>query len=98
MLSHVGVTKTVDEADIEGGYDAIKQSIRDMAKKEPLPRMRKYQGLSKLLTVRNTGGSIMEFSKVMIDLGKQLISQAVVLGGCSVKVRHNITECHRDDF
>ena len=66
----VGVTKTIDEADVPGGYDAIKKSIREMT--EVLPAS--HEEIAKVVEVAGQlgieGESIMSFSKVMIDLGE----------------------------
>lgn len=93
----VGVTKTIDEADVPGGYAAIKESIRTLAKELPAT----HEQIAGVVEVAGRlgveGGSIMKFTKVMIDLGEttdMVASQAAD----SLAKFSNITGMSQKDF
>ena len=93
----VGVMKTVDEADVPGGYDAIKQSIRDVANVLPAT----HEEIAGVVEVAGQlgieGESLMSFSKVMIDLGETTNISAAD-AGVSLARFANITSMSQKDF
>lgn len=93
----VGVMKTVDEADVPGGYDAIKASIREVAKVLPAT----HEEIAGVVEVAGQlgieGESLMSFSKVMIDLGETTDIEAAKAGESLARFA-NITSMSQKDF
>lgn len=93
----VGVTKTIEETDVPGGYDAIKVAIRDMAKEIPAA----HEEIAKVVEVAGQlgikGDSIMDFTKVMIDMGETTNLSANDAAVALAKFA-NITGMSQDDF
>ena len=93
----VGVTKTIEAADVPGGYEAIKESIRTLAKEIPAT----HEAIAGVVEVAGQlgiqGGSIMKFTKVMIDLGEttDMVSNEAA---ASLAKFANITGMQQDDF